>query len=234
MPIGTFTRSFISHKAAVIYRGATPFNPNKFYLGLANTNTLNRGSSIADFIAAELLPSYGYARKQILFSGDGAYNTLYERHELPDVTLPFAASGGSLQFQTAFLLANATPTSSRSFTDANVDAATNKIAIANHGLVNSDEVIFTAAPTATLPGGIFASTLYKVANATTNDFSLTTVSGTPVDITNTGSGTFYCRYASGIIAALFVEPSQIQILDGSTHSYRVPIAELNTGYVSGV
>ena len=228
MPTGIFTNAWISQSAKILFRGATPPDTSKFRLCLANTATLGRTSSLADFISSELLPTNNYARATANFSGDGSYDTTDQRHELPTISASFSALGGSLQFQTAFLIADSSPISSKSFTNSNVDSTSDRITITSHGFVNGDKLIFTADALAALPGGIVAGTIYIVANVTTNDFELTGVS-----ITNTGSGTFRARSANGIIVAYAVESSPITVPDGQGYSYQIPLAVLNSGYVTG-
>ncbi|MFB2769830.1 hypothetical protein ACE1AT_11155 [Pelatocladus sp. BLCC-F211] len=234
MATGIFTSAWITESAKILYRGGTPPDVSKFRVCLANTAVLTRASTLADFIGNELLPSNGYTRSSVNFGSDGSYDTTDQRHELPFLSPSFTASGASLQFQTAFLLANSHSVASLSFTNSNVDAVSDRITINNHGLVNGDRLVFTADALATLPGGIAASTLYQVANKTTNDFQLQLVGGSSiVDIANTGSGTFRARAANGIVVAYGVETSPITIPDGQTYAYQIPIVLLNSGYING-
>lgn len=224
MALGTFTRDWIATKALISYRGATPPDPTKFRLCLADANTLNAASTKADFIASELLTVNGYSRQPFI-SENGTYNATSDRYELPPVDVSFTASGGQLQFQTAFLIANADEHASRSFTPLAVSPADGRIAIASHGLVNGDEVLFSAAPGATLPSGLIAGLLYKIASNQPDNFGLTDIDGGVVAIADTGSGTFYCRYATGTIVCFLTENAQVQVLDAQTHTYRIPISE---------
>lgn len=225
--MATFTNDWITRTAAILFRGGTPPDSTKFRLCLANTATLTRSSSLADFFSSELLPNNGYARATVNFSGDGSYDTTDQRHEMPTLAASFTASGGSLQFQTAFIIADSVATASKSFTNSNVNAVTNKITITSHGFSNGDKLVFTADSLATLPGGITAGTVYTVNNATINDFEI------GVDITNTGSGTFRARCANGSIVGLFVEDNPITVPDGQSYSYQIPVVTLNSGYVTG-
>jgi len=74
---------------------------------------------------------------------------------------------------------------------ATFTAATTDIITANaHGLVNGNKVVLTT--TTTLPAGLALATVYYVVQKTTNTFKLSASSGTdgtPVDITDTGTGT---------------------------------------------
>lgn len=234
MPTGIFTNAWISQSAKILFRGATPPDTAKFRLALANTASLGRTNSLADFISNELLPINNYARATANFSGDGSYDTTDQRHELPTISASFTASGGSLQFQTAFLIADSLAISSKSFTDANVNATSDRITITAHGFANGDKLVFTADALATLPGGIVAGTIYQVSSVTTNDFQLQPNGGdSTIDITNTGSGTFRARSANGIIVAYAVESSPITVPDGQGYSYQIPLVVLNSGYVAG-
>ncbi|WP_179072124.1 hypothetical protein [Nostoc sp. C057] len=228
MPTGIFSNSWITQSARILFRGATPPDASKFRLALANTASLGRTSSLADFISNELLPNNNYARAVANFSSDGSYDTTDQRHELPTISASFSASGGSLQFQTAFLIADSSAASSKSFTSSDVNPTSDRITISAHSFVNGDKLVFTADSLAFLPGGITAGTVYTVSSVTTNDFQLT-----GVDITDTGSGTFRARSANGIIVAYAVETSPITVADGQGYSYQIPLVVLNSGYVTG-
>ncbi|WP_146195823.1 hypothetical protein [Nostoc commune] len=203
-------------------------------MALANTASLGRTNSLADFISNELLPTNNYARAVANFSSDGTYDTTDQRHELPTISASFSASGGSLQFQTAFLIADSSPISSKSFTNSDVNPTSDRITITNHGFVNGDKLLFTADSLASLPGGIAAGTIYQVASMTANDFLVTpNGGGSTINITDTGSGTFRARSANGIIVAYAVESSPITVPDGQGYSYQIPLVVLNSGYVNG-
>ncbi|MEH1780237.1 MAG: hypothetical protein V7L26_14165 [Nostoc sp.] len=227
MPTGIFTNAWITQSAEILFRGATAPDPTKFRLCLANTATLTRSNLLADFLASELLPNNGYARASASIA-DGSYNTTNQRYELPTISATFSATGGALQFQTPFLMANSAALCSQSFTNANVNPTTDRITITAHGYANGDQLIFTADALATLPSGIVAGTIYTVSSVTTNDFQLT-----GVNITDTGSGTFRARNANGIIVAYAVESSPITLADGQGYSYQIPLVLLNSGYVNG-
>ncbi|MEH2393689.1 MAG: hypothetical protein V7K21_19180 [Nostoc sp.] len=234
MPAGIFTNLWISQSAKILFRGSTPPDASKFRLCLANTATLSRSSSLADFITNELLNNFGYTRAFANFGSDGSYDTTGLRHELPIIGASFSALGGSFQFQTAFLIADSTAVSSISFTNSNVNPSSDRITITAHGFVNGDKLVFTPDALATLPGGIAAGTIYQVSSVTTNDFQLQpNGGGTTIDITDTGSGTFRARSANGIIVAYAVESTPITVPDGQGYSYQIPLVVLNSGYVTG-
>ncbi|MEH1780889.1 MAG: hypothetical protein V7L26_17600 [Nostoc sp.] len=233
MPQGTFTNSWISQAANILFCGSAAPDTTKFYLGLANTNALTRANTIVDFVSNELLATDGYARSQLILPNNGSYNTSNNRQELPTATITFTAQN-TWQFQTVFLLANGHPVASLPFTSSNVNSATDRITIANHPWVSGDRLIFTADSTATLPTGINQATVYQVLSPTTNDFALgQVVSSTPINIQDTGSGTFRARSANGMVAAFAVESSLITLLAASSYSYQIPLVLLNTGLVSG-
>lgn len=84
-----------------------------------------------------------------------------------------------------------------------VTAATDLITSNAHGLVDGDMVMFTTVTT--LPAGLSLTAVYYVINATTNTFQVsTTMGGTAVDITDTGTGahTFWFK-AKTLYAADF-------------------------------
>ena len=229
MPSISFTRSFISEKALITYWGNTPPDSSRFYVGLADTNTLDRTSAPIDFIKAELNPNYGYFRQPFLYEDTGTYNTSAERHEMPDITVEFTASGGVLQFQTAFLMADGHPTSAWDSTEVTFNATTNRIIIPSHGLNYDDTVMFTRDDNSILPYPLEFNRRYFVAGATEDDFWLREELGLgTVDLQPSSANSaeqFLMRTIPKLIVALVVEDAPIQILDGTTHSYRIPIYE---------
>jgi hypothetical protein len=232
MTAGTFTNAWISQSAKILYRGATPPDSTKFRACLANA-ALTRTNTLIDFISAELLPINGYTRASLNFAGDGAYDTTDQRHEMPSVSVNFSASGAALQFQTIFILANASSVASKSFTNSGVNPTSNKITINNHAFNNGDKIIISPDDLATLPGGISNSSIYTIANSTANDFEI------GVDITNTGSGTFRARTAAEgenwNVIAFLTEDNPITISDGKTYSYVISnLVLMNTGLINGV
>jgi microcystin-dependent protein len=79
-------------------------------------------------------------------------------------------------------------TATFTFTGADVNTTTDTITKTAHGLSNGPIIHFTT--DGTLPGGITTKTKYYVISATTNSFQVsTTLNGSPVDITSTGTGT---------------------------------------------
>lgn len=74
---------------------------------------------------------------------------------------------------------------------ATFTAATTDIITSNaHGLVNGNKIVLTT--TTTLPAGLALATVYYVVQKTTNTFKVSIEPGdvgTPVDITDTGTGT---------------------------------------------
>lgn len=71
------------------------------------------------------------------------------------------------------------------------DAGTDVITSAGHGLSNGDAVVFSNSGGG-LPAGLSANTFYYVINASTDTFKVsTTLGGSAVDITGTGTGTHY-------------------------------------------
>jgi len=74
--------------------------------------------------------------------------------------------------------------------------STDTINLNDHGLQDGDEVSFATITTTT---GIIINTVYYVINSTQNDFQLsTTISGSPINLVNDGSGTL--RYKTEIVS----------------------------------
>lgn len=228
-----FHNDWISYHFKLPFEGGTLPNLTKYYLCLADTTLLTRSSSKADFINAELLQQNGYARSQLLFSA-GSYSNANKRYDAPLVTGNFVAVGGSLQFQTLFLIANGHAIANKTITDAAINATTNVISVTAHGLTIGNEVLFAAQPGSTLPDGIAAGTLYKVMSVATDSFQISTDGVTPIDITSTGSGSFTLRYVPDRIVMLEVLSDPYLMQDGRTYSYDLYLAGMNTTYGVGV
>ena len=233
MATGSFTNDWISKSTRILFCGAPSPDPSKFLMGLANTATLTRASSLSDFVNSELLPANGYARTAVSF-GNGSYNANNQRYEEPAVTVTFTATNLSLQFQTAFLMADADSTASAVCN--NVNAASDRITVAGYTPVNGSSLLFSVDSGGTLPSGITAGSLYQVVNAQSdNSFQLQLPgSSATVDFKDSGSGTFRARFASGSAVALLVESSPITVLPGQSYSYQIPLIMLNSGYTNGV
>jgi hypothetical protein len=225
--MSTFFNSWIEYRGNVIYRGVTAPDPSKFQVILVD-NVVDRTTTLADIISDEVLPINGYERINLVF-GEGTYSTPNQRLEYPDINIAFAADSGTIQFRSLVILADASPVASKSFTNANVNATSNTITISNHGFVNGNKLIFTPATLATLPGGVTEGDIYEVISVTTNTFQL---SG--LDITDTGSGTFYARSANGRLMSFYVAPTTIQIFDAQEQPFVIPVAAMNTGIITGV
>jgi len=74
--------------------------------------------------------------------------------------------------------------------------STDTINLNDHGLQDGDEVSFVTITTTT---GIIINTVYYVINSTQNNFQLsTTISGSPINLVNNGSGTL--RYKTEIVS----------------------------------
>jgi hypothetical protein len=229
--------TWVTHKARVLYRGATPPDTTGFYLCLANTNTLTRSSNKADFFQHELLEGNGYSRKVLTYSADGSYDVTDQRHEMPTVSLSWTASGAALQYQTAFLIADAkagAPASVSFDGSAAINVANDTIEIAAHNLNNQDDVLFKPRAGASMFGGASANTLYKVLNATSSTFKISTDGINPINLSSIGSGTIDLSYANGRIVTLNLEVDPVTIADGQTLEYDFDLVEMNTNYGAGV
>jgi hypothetical protein len=224
---------WISYKAKMQYRGATPPNPAKFFMCLADTNLLSRTSAKSEFFAAELKAQNGYQRAAIVFGSDGVYSNTNKRHEMPLVTATYSAVGGALQFQTVFLIADGSPNAPKSFAAADVNASSNVITIASHGLTSGDEIMVDAEAGSTLPSGLSAGTLYKAIGVSTDNFQISSDGATAIDI-GAGSGTFRLRYANGKIHSFDVSTDSQLIQAGRTGDIYLTLAEANDTFGVGV
>lgn len=129
----------------------------------------------------------------------GAFDAVDNRWELPQLVFNLAASSAQLDFIQLFLLAGGSANAPKQFTTSAINVSTNEITVPQHGLTTGDRVIITT--TGTLPTPLQATTLYVALVVDTTKFKLAQVATptTEIDITATGSGTFYLKYANGVV-----------------------------------
>jgi hypothetical protein len=174
--------------------------------------------SKAAMLAAELLEQNGYTR-QTYNPTTATYNTTTQRAELGRVTANFTASGATLQWDAAAVWADCSATASRPITA--IDVSTDVLTIANHGLVNGEEV--TVATSGTFPAGLEGSLIYyaKVLTTSTIELHADVATTSKVNITNAGVGSHHIRYAKGEVV-FFANFSGVQfIADGVPESLRL-------------
>lgn len=90
------------------------------------------------------------------------------------------------------LIGTFAPISSNAPVAATVDATTDYVSCAGHGLLDGDRVRFVAVGAGVLPTGIVSTTVYYVDTAGTDEFQITATSGgSAVNITDNGTAPFY-------------------------------------------
>ena len=106
-----FHSTWIQREISVMLLGSTAPDPTKFFFCLADSSTLTDSSTAAAFFAAELpIGTNGYSRKPITFTGPSIYDNAAKTAMIPTQTISWTPVGGSLQFQTAFLIADGAAT----------------------------------------------------------------------------------------------------------------------------
>lgn len=96
-----------------MHRAATPPDPTKFFLCLADSGTLTPASPIADFLAAELpIGVNGYSRQSVTFPAGAIYDNATNSMIAPQVSATWTAVTAALQFKTVFLIADGAATGS--------------------------------------------------------------------------------------------------------------------------
>lgn len=229
--MATLTDAWITRKSLILYRGATPPNPNKFFLCYSASTTLGRADSLDTYINAELTPTNGYQRRPVIWTTDGAFSNANKRHELPLVTTSFTAAG-VIQISTAFLLADAHSKAGEVWASANVSG--NTITIAGHLLANGDRIIPVADPGSTLPSGLTSGTAYTAINVSGDTFQFSSNGSTAISLGNTGSGAFQLRYASGTPVWFETEDTPIVLQSGQPLEYDINMVEFNAAFGNGV
>lgn len=221
-----------TRKARILYRGAAAPNPAKFYLCLTDNVVLGRASSIADWVSAELPRGNGYDRQQLIWPSDGAFSNTNKRHELPQVTAAWKAAGGSLQFQTWFLLADAHSRASESVDASAVTAASSSISIPGHLFATGDRFVLKEQPGGVLPAPLVAGTVYMTI-VSGSTIKPATVTGTPITLQNPGSGSFWVKYASGTAVLVEIAAAPILLQDGQPAEVDINITEQTAIYGIG-
>lgn len=225
-----FHNSWLGYKIHQLYRSGI-----SYYLCAADTTSLTRASSVADFVAAELLQEDGYQRQLITWPSDGTYSNANQRWELPTVTVAFQAVGASFQFQTVWVMAGANANASKIITGPNIDPATNRIILASHTLAAGDKFILSPEAGASLAGtGLTAGTLYTALNPTTNNFQPSADGVNPITITGAATGNINLKYASGTIVSFGVNPNPVLVQAGQSVEYDIDFVEFNAAYGPGV
>lgn len=127
--------------------------------------------------------------------------TLHETPGGATIDITSAGSAVTMDSETGFTEDQGNPPYSSQAVTA--DAATDKISLASHTLLDGDRVQFTAD---TMPGGLTAGTWYYVVNKAANDFQVeATEGGGAIDITTAGSAvlmTSAYSYGTDLIDAL--------------------------------
>jgi hypothetical protein len=188
--------------------------------------------SIAAWLRYELSDgSNGYGRFQSSALGAGSYDNTDARWEQSAVSVEFSASGGNLTYTHVVLLldAPATGQAGAALTASSaVNASTDVITVASHGLSDGDAVTLTIDTGGTLPGGLTAGTLYYVDAVTSSTITLHTATpvgaGNKVDITSTGSGTLRVRKCAGSVYGILTESASTTIVNGQAVTYQVTLA----------
>jgi hypothetical protein len=231
-----FHNDWITRKGEILYRGATPPDADKFYFCLTDSSLLNRSSSLADFISAELPVELGYQRKKIKWEDPGVFSNSNKRYELPRQEAEFVADGGSLQSQIAFLLADAHARAAETIGSSNVTAGgANLFTVSGgHLLSTGDKFMLTPDAGSTLPDPLEEGTVYTAIGASSTNFQPSIDGLTAVTLSNVGSGTFRVKYASGSVVLLFIDEDPIITPDTKPLIYDLDIVEMNTLYAAGV
>ncbi|HAX75716.1 MAG TPA: hypothetical protein DCY88_07755 [Cyanobacteria bacterium UBA11372] len=141
----------------------------------------------------------------------GAYNPLIFKWETPDVTITMTATT-SVEFYQLFTLVGGSANKPRSLTPSAINTSTNVITLASHGLSNGDSIMIVPEAGATLPSPLSGTAIYQAFGITSGTFQISADGLTAVDLSTTGTGIFYLKYANGMLATILEQRSS----DGSS------------------
>lgn len=189
-------------------------------------------AGIASWLQHELVEgTNSYARFQSSALTGGSYSASAARYEQEAVAVEFAADGGSLVYTHVVLLLDAAvdgQAGAALTASSAVNASTDVITVASHGLSDGDPVTVTVDSGGSLPGGLTAGTLYYADSVTSSTITLHTATpvgaGNKVDLTSTGSGTLRIRKCAGSVYGILTESSAVTVSDGQTIGYSVKLA----------
>jgi hypothetical protein len=214
----------------LLYRGvgALP-DVNKYRLCLSSSGLLTRSMQKAAILVTELPLANGYGRKIVNYISDSVFYNTESRDRFDPITIDWTATGGSLQFSSLFLLANAS-----SIANAQCTVSGGKVVLTGHGLMAGDEVCFSPV-SGSFPPEMNTSTLYKVVNPTIGDFQIATIAAPTVPIAlSSATGTYRLHYANGTIVEIHVEDSPRLRQDGQSYSVEINRAIAAMTYGNGI
>ncbi len=228
---GGYFNSWLLYWHRLQYGLVTAPDSTKFRLIRHNSTLIGADATKAEIIAAELAEENGYSRYNYAIAlNDITFEAGSYRAIAPTRQWTTTASGATLQWSGAAMLANASDSANATCT---ATTGTDRINLSAHGLTDGDEVLFTSA--GAVFGGLTAATIYYVVNPTTDDFQVeASVGGGAIDITDTGSGTVTLHYANGDIVSGFTHDTPQDIFDGGNDrvDWELP-ALLNTTASTG-
>lgn len=214
--IATQNLDLLQQKIRLLYRAKTA-------RVCLSSQSLAFDSTPETAFSSELLPINGYQRIKSAIA-DTEPTKIGSSLELPPIKASFTASGGSLTWQSVFVILGGSDISAKSFEADDVTPTADAIALTDHGLANGDRLMFSGDA---LPGGISGTIRYYVRVLSANSISLYTDAAltTLVNISSSGSGIMQARYASGIIAAIIAESPAIALEANQSYNYEVTLVE---------
>jgi hypothetical protein len=194
--------------------------PSNFKLILCN-GSISQTSTWETILGLELTETNGYVRDLVTFNA-GSVNANIASFGSPQTE--FTASGASLNYNNAVLIANGSTTSNKSV--VSMSESTDLIEVTGHGLSLNDAVMFTG--DGTIATGLSKDTIYYARDISTDTFKVSaTNGGAAIDLTADSSGSLLLRYANGF--PLIYATGTEEILSGQTFKIDVNWNWQNTG-----
>lgn len=194
-----------------------------------------KAATIAQVIASELPPEFGYNRASQVV-GASAFENANQRTVASTPAGNFTASGGPFSYDAAVMMIGASLAPSRLITSC--DVATNTLTCAGHQLVNNEPLLITTDAPGSNPGGISATSLLYAIALDPNTFQVASApGGAAIDITSPGSigiDATRLRYAKGRIVGAHKRSSPRTVFDGETVPIPFTLATMNAGFGMGV
>lgn len=164
-----------------------------------------------------------YARDTVTIAETPVYNGASDRTEFPSGSFSLEVNNAHatlpIQFQQVVLIKGGSANRPTLFSSAAVNATDDTITLNGHGLTEGERICFKPDAGATLPAPLAASSLYRAINVTANTFVPSTDGVAAVNLTNTGTGSFYLIYCKGIRVAIANVGSVVTISPGQGHTF---------------
>lgn len=200
--------------------------------GAGIADLLTDSSTHAQVIAREsTIAGAGRVLKSV--TDVGVWDTVDGRWEVPAIEFLLEAPFASFDYYQLFTVVNGSLNRPKSFASADINIASDTVTIANHGLANGEAFVITLQPGSLLPAPLNTDPqpfIYTALNISTNTFQISKDGVSAVNLSGTGTGSFWLKYAKGSVERLLtnratdgITPTIASLLAGQSKPYNTPL-----------